>query len=172
MAEVAEFRFQLDEYLEKGWIRPRCSPYDAPIVFIQKKTGELRMMVHCRAFNSQTNKDIYPLPRIDDVCNKLSQATCLSVIDLSSGYHQVHLVPGDTEKTALVIWYGLFEYMVLTHGLCNTPSTFQCLMNSAMHGYVNKFVLVYLDDVLVDSDDEDKHKAHLRQGSHATIKGA
>ena len=72
MAELAEARCQLDEYLEKGWIRPSCSPYGAPIVFIQKKTGELRMTVNYRALNRQTKKDIYPLPRIDDLLDKLS----------------------------------------------------------------------------------------------------
>ena len=124
MAELAEVRRQLDEYLEKGWIRPSCSPYGAPIVFIRKKTGELRMMVDYRALNRQTKKDVYPLPRIGDLLDKLLQATCLSAIDLASGYHQVHLAPGDCEKTTFVTRYGLFEYMVLPLGLCNIPSTF------------------------------------------------
>ena len=88
-AELAEVRRQLDEYLEKGWIRPSSSPYGAPIVFIRKKTGELRMTVDYRALNRQTKKDIYPLPRIDDLLDKLSKAMCLSAINLASGYHQV-----------------------------------------------------------------------------------
>ena len=88
-AELAEVRRQLDEYLEKGWIRLSSSPYGAPIVFIRKKTGELRMTVDYRALNCQTKKDIYPLPRIDDLLDKLSKAMCLSAIDLASGYHQV-----------------------------------------------------------------------------------
>ena len=86
-AELAEVRRQLDEYLEKGWIRPSCSPYGAPIVFIRKKTGELRMTVDYRALNRQTKKDVYPLPRIDDLLDKLSRAKFLSAIDLASGYH-------------------------------------------------------------------------------------
>ena len=86
-AELAEVRRQLDEYLEKGWIRPSCSPYGAPIVFIRKKTGELRMTVDYRALNRQTKKDVYPLPRIDDLLDKLSKAKFLSAIDLASGYH-------------------------------------------------------------------------------------
>ena len=88
---------------------------------------------------------------------------CLSAIDLASGYHQVRLAPGDCEKTAFVTRYGLFEYMVLPLGLCNAPSTFLCLMNLVMHGFIDKFVLVYLDDVLVYSDNEDEHEAHLCQ---------
>ena len=90
MAELAEVRRQLDEYLKKGWIRRRCLPYGAPIVFIQKKTGKLRMMVDYRALNCQTKKDVYPLPRIDDLFNKLLRSMCISAIDLASGYHQVH----------------------------------------------------------------------------------
>ena len=123
-AELAKVRRQLDEYLEKGWIRPSSSPYGAPIVFIRKKTGELRMTVDYRALNCQTKKDIYPLPRIDDLLDKLSKAMCLSAIDLASGYHQVRLAPDACEKTAFVTRYGLFEYTVLPLGLCNAPSTF------------------------------------------------
>ena len=124
----------MDKYLEKGWIRPSCSTYGAPIVFIRKNTGKLRMMVDYRALNRQTKKDVYPLPRINDLLDKLSQATCLSAIDLASGYHQVRLAPGDCEKTTFITRYGLFEYTVLPLGLCNAPSTFQCLINSVMHG--------------------------------------
>ena len=105
------------------------------------------MTVDYRALNCQTKKDVYPLPRIDDLLDNLSQATCLSAIDLARSYRQVQLVPGDCEKTTFVTRYGLFEYTVLPLGLCNAPSTFQCLMNSIMHGCVDKFVLVYLDNV-------------------------
>ena len=86
-AELAEVRWQLDKYREKGWIRPSCLPYGAPIVFIRKKTGELRMTVDYRALKRQTKKDVYPLPRIDDLLDKLSKAKFLSAIDLASGYH-------------------------------------------------------------------------------------
>ena len=102
-AELAEVRRQLDEYLEKGWIHPSSSPYGAPIVFIRKKTGELHMTVDCRVLNCQTKKDVYPLPRIDDLLDKLSKAMCLSAIDLASGYHQVRLAPDACEKTAFVM---------------------------------------------------------------------
>ena len=121
------------------------------------------MTVDYRALNCQTKKDVYPLPRIDNLLDKLSQATCLSAIDLASGYHQVQLAPGDCEKTTFVTRYGLFEYTVLPLGLCNAPSTFQHLMNLVMHGFIDKFVLVYLDDILVYSDNQDEHEAHLRQ---------
>ena len=93
---------QLDEYLEKGWIRPSSPPYGAPIVFIRKKTGKLRMTVDYRALNRQPKKNVYTLPRIDDLLDKLSKAMCLSAIDLASGYHQVRLAPDACEKTAFV----------------------------------------------------------------------
>ena len=88
---------------------------------------------------------------------------CLSAIDLVSGYHQVRLAPGDCGKLAFVTWYGLFDFKDLPLGLCNTSSTFQCLINSVMHGYIDKNILVYLDDVLVYSNNEDEHEAHLQQ---------
>ena len=105
-AELAKVRHQLDEYLEKSWIRPSSSPYGAPIVFIRKKTGELRMTVDYRVLNRQTKNDIYPLPRIDDLLGKLSKAMCLSAIDLASGYHQVRLAPDACEKNGFchTIW--------------------------------------------------------------------
>ena len=110
-------RQQLDEYLEKGWICPSCSPYGAPIVFVWKKTGELRMMVDYRALNRQTKKDVYPLPHIDDLLDKLSKACFLSAIDLRSGYHQTKLADDACEKTAFITRYGLVEYTVLPLGL-------------------------------------------------------
>ena len=106
-------------------------------------------------------KDVYPLPQIDDLLDKLRDARFLSAIDLASGYHQVRLAPGAGPKTAFVTHYGLYEYTVLPLGLCNAPSTFQCLMNNVLGDYVDKFVLVYLDDILVYSRTKDEHKAHL-----------
>ena len=119
------------------------------------------MMVDYRVLNRQTKKDIYPLPRIDDLLDKLSKAMCLSAIDLASGYHQVRLAPDACEKTAFVMHYGLFEYTVLLLGLCNAPKTFQCLMNSIMHGYINDFMLVHLNDIRVFSNTKDEHESHL-----------
>ena len=94
----------------KGWISPSCSPYGAPIIFIRKKTGGLRITVDYRALNHQTKKDVYLLPRIDDLLDKLDKAKCLSAIDLASGYHQIAMAPEDIEKTAFVTRYRLYEY--------------------------------------------------------------
>ena len=106
-------------------------------------------------------KDVYPLPWIDDLLDKLRDARFLSAIDLASGYHQVRLAPGAGPKTAFVTRYGLYEYTVLLLGLCNAPSTFQCLMNNVLGDYIGRFVLVYLDDILLYSRAKDEHAAHL-----------
>ena len=120
------------------------------------------MTIDYRALNRQTKKDVYPLPRIDNLLDKLSKARFLSAIDLASGYHQIKLADDACEKTTFVTRYGLFEYTVLPLGLCNAPSTFQRLMNVVMSGYIDDFVLVYLDDILIYSDNAEEHEAHLR----------
>ena len=122
----------------------------------------MRMCIDYRALNHQTKKDVYPLPRIDDLLDKLVGAYYLSTIDLTSGYHQVAVAPGDTEKTAFVTRYGLFEFTVLPFGLFNAPSTFQRLMNSVFYDVLDDFVLCYIDDVLVYSKTAEAHEQHLR----------
>ena len=120
------------------------------------------MTVDYHALNRQTKKDVYPLPRINDLLDELAHARFLSAIGLESGYHQVGLTKDAQEKTAFVTRYGLFEYTVLPLGLCNAPSTFQRVMNSVMGEYIDDFVLVYLDDILVFSSTEYEHENHLR----------
>ena len=122
--ELAEVRRQLDDYLQKGWIRPSTSPYGAPILFVRKKDGSLRMCVDYRALNAQTILDKYPLPRIEDLLDRLACAKCISSLDLTQGYHQVQIEEGDIYKTAFVSRYGSFEFTVLPFGLTNAPSTF------------------------------------------------
>ena len=119
------------------------------------------MTVDYRALNRQTKKDVYPLPRIDDLLDKLSKARFLSAIDLASGYHKIKLADDACEKTAFATRYGLFEYTIVPLGLCNEPSTFQPLMKTVMSGYVDDFVLVYLDDILVYSNNSEEHQTHL-----------
>ena len=106
-------------------------------------------------------KDIYPLPHIDDLLDKLSKARFLSAIDLASGYHQIKLADDACEKTAFITRYVLFEYTVFPLGLCNAPSTFQHLMNVVMPGYIDDFVLVQLDNILVYSNNAEEHETHL-----------
>ena len=122
--KLAEVRRQLDEFLSKGWIRPSTSPYGAPVLFVRKKDGSLRMCIDYRALNKQTRLDKYPLPRIDDLLDRLCEAKVLSSINLHMGYYQIPMERGHEFKTAFVSRFGLFEFTVLLLGLCNAPSTF------------------------------------------------
>ena len=119
------------------------------------------MNVDYCALNCQTKKDVYPLPWIDDLLDKLHEAQFLSAIDLASGYHQVQLAPGAGPKTMFVTRYGLYKYTVLPLGLCNALSTFYCLINNVLGEYIDRFLLDYLDDILVYSRTKHEHEAHL-----------
>ena len=121
------------------------------------------MTVDYRALNRQTKKDVYPLPHIDNLLDKFSKARFLSAIHLASGNYQIKLADDACEKTAFVTSYGLFEYTVLPLGLCNASSTFQHLVNAVMSGYIDDFILVYLDDILVYSNNAEEHESHLQK---------
>ncbi len=160
-AELAEVERQIKELLEKKLIEPANSPYGAPVLFVQKKDGTLRMCIDYRALNKITVRDRYPLPRIDDLFDKLRGACVFSSLDLQSGYYQVRIPEEDVPKTAFVTHVGQFQFRTLCFGLTNAPSTFQ-RMNS-IFAPLSKFVLVYLDDVLIFSRDPEEHIEHLRQ---------
>jgi transposase InsO family protein len=161
-AELAEVRAQVADLLAKGWIRPSQSPYGAPILFVGKKDGTLRMCIDYRALNALTVKNRYPLPRIEDLFDKLAGASVFSSIDLQSGYHQIRIAPEDVPKTAFTTPIGHYEYLVLCFGLTNAPATFQSLMNRLFAPHLGKFVVVYLDDILVFSATPEEHVKHLR----------
>lgn len=160
-AEKEEAERQVKEYLEKGWIRPSRSPYGAPILFVKKKDGSLRMCVDYRALNKITVKNRYPLPRIDDLFDQLQGAKYFTSFDLSQGYHQIRIPEEDVPKTAFNTPMGHFEFRVLSFGLTNAPATFQSVMNG-IFGHV-PFTLVYLDDILVFSKTQEEHLEHVRQ---------
>ena len=160
-AEIAEVKRQLDELLQKGLIEPSTSPYGAPVLFVQKKDGSLRMCIDFRALNKHTIKNRYPLPRIDDLLDKLRGATVFSSLDLQSGYHQIRISEDDVTKTAFRTPFGHFQFKVLCFGLTNAPATFQHAMNHAFSDCIDNFVLVYLDDILVYSKNEEEHLEHL-----------
>jgi hypothetical protein len=161
--EKAEMEKQIHGLLEKGFIEPSISPYGAPIIFVKKKDGTLRMVIDYRAINALTIKNKYPLPRIDDLLDQLQGSTVFSSLDLQSGYHQIRIQPDDVAKTAFRTPLGHFQWRVLAFGLTNAPATFQTVMNKIFHGCMGKFVLVYLDDIMVFSKSEEEHIAHLRQ---------
>ena len=161
-AELKELKIQIDTMLKKGLIRVSHSPYGAPVLFVKKKNGKLRMCVDWRALNKMTIKNRYPLPRIDDHLDRIGEACVFSTGDMLSGYNQLRMHPESIEKTAFVCRYGQFEYLVAGFGLCNLPSNFMTLMNEVFHDYLDKFCLVYLDDLLIYSKTEAEHLEHLR----------
>ena len=161
-AELAELKSQLQEMLGKGFIRPSVSPWGAPVLFVKKKDGSMRLCIDYRQLNHVTIKNKYPLPRIDDLFDQLRTAGVFSKIDLRSGYHQLRIKEEDIQKTAFRTRYGHYEFLVMPFGLTNAPAAFMDLMNRVFHEYLDRFVIVFVDDILVYSDNEKQHKEHLR----------
>jgi RNase H-like domain found in reverse transcriptase/Reverse transcriptase (RNA-dependent DNA polymerase)/Integrase zinc binding domain/Retroviral aspartyl protease/Chromo (CHRromatin Organisation MOdifier) domain len=160
--EMTELRRQLGQLLESGAIRPSSSPYAAPVLFVHKKDGSMRMCIDYRALNKITIKNRFPLPRIDELLNCLHGAKVFSKIDLKSAYHQIRIAEQDIPKTAFRTRYGHYEYLVMPFGLTNAPASFQLLVNSLFEDYLERFMLVYLDDILIYSCSEQEHGRHLR----------
>ncbi|CAI7909128.1 unnamed protein product [Closterium sp. NIES-54] len=156
-----ELRQQLDDLLEKGFIRPSTSPYVAPVLFTRKKEGDLRLCIDYRALNAITIKNKYPLPRVEELFDMLGEATVLSKLDLHSSYHQIRLAEDDIKKTAFRTRYGHFEFRVLPFGLTNAPATFMGLMNDIFRPFLDRFVIVFLDDILIFSKSLEEHAQHL-----------
>ncbi|KAL0430930.1 UNVERIFIED_CONTAM: RNA-directed DNA polymerase [Sesamum radiatum] len=150
--ELVELRKQLKDMLESGIIKPAKSPYGAPVLFQKKADGSLRMCCDYRALNKITVKNKYPIPLVADCFDRLSQAKYFTKIDLRSGYWQVRIKEGDEAKTTVVTRYGAFEFLVMPFGLTNAPATFCTLMNQVLHGFLDDFVVVYLDDIVIYSE--------------------
>ena len=161
--ELKELKRQLDQLLELGLIRPSTSPFGSPILFVKKKDGSLRLCIDYRGLNKVTIKNRYPLPRVDELLDRLHGAQVFSKIDLVSGYFQVRIAEDDIAKTAFRTRYGHYEFTVMPFGLCNAPATFQRMMNDILREHLDSFVIVYLDDILIYSKTKEEHAAHLRQ---------
>jgi hypothetical protein len=159
--ELTELKIQLQELLDKGYIQTTSSPWGCPALFITKKDESLRLCVDYRPLNAVTIKNKYPLPRIDTLFNQLAGARVFSKIDLQSGYHQIKIRLSDVPKTAFSTRYGLYKYMVISFGLTNTPAYFMYLMNSVFMPELDKFIVVFIDDILVYSKNEIEHAKHL-----------
>ncbi|KAL0539365.1 hypothetical protein IC582_023576 [Cucumis melo] len=161
--ELKELKVQLQELLDKGFIRPSVSPWGAPVLFVKKKNGSMRLCIDYRELNKVTVKNRYPLPRIDDLFDQLQGATVFSKIDLRSGYHQLRIRDSDIPKTAFRLRYGHYEFIVMSFGLTNAPTVFMDLMNRVFKDFLDSFVIVFIDDILIYSKTEAEHEEHLRQ---------
>jgi hypothetical protein len=152
----------IKELLQKGFIHPSSSPWGAPVIFVSKKDGTQRLCMDYRALKEVTIKNKYLLPRIDDLFDQLRGACVFSKIDLGSRYHQLKIQECDIPKTAFILRYGLYEYTVMSFGLTNASAYFTYLMNKVFMEYLDKFVMVFIDDILVYSRSEEEHEEHLR----------
>jgi hypothetical protein len=148
--------------LDKGYIRPSISPWGCSALFVEKKDKELSLCVDYRPLNAITIKNKYPLPRIDILFDQLAGAQVFSKIDLCFGYHQIKIYAEDVPKTAFTTRYGLFEYLVMSFGLTNASAHFMYLMNSVFMPKLDKFVVVFIDDILIYSRSIEEHEEHLR----------
>jgi hypothetical protein len=153
--ELAELKEHIKELLEKGFICPSSSPWGAPVIFVSKKDNTQRLCMDYRALNKVTIKNKYPMSRIDDLFDQLHGVCVFSKIDLRSGYHQLKVRECDIPKTAFISRYGLYKFMVMSFGLTNALAYFMYMVNKVFMEYLDKFVVVFIDDILVYSRSEE-----------------
>jgi hypothetical protein len=160
--ELAELMEHIKELLEKRFIHPSSITWWASMIFVSKKDGTQKLCMDYHALNEVIIKNKYPLPRIDDLFDQLHNVWVFSKIDLQSGYHQLKIRECDIPKTAFVLRFGLYEYTVISFGLTNALTYFMYLMNKVFMEYLDKFVVVFIDDILVYTRSEEEHEGHLR----------
>ena len=158
--EHEEFEVQIKNLLANGWITNSHSRYAAPVIFVKKPNGMLRMCVDYRGLNKISVKDRYPLPYIDDLLDKLHSGRVFTKLDLASGYHQVRIHPDDCHKTAFIAPEGFYEYKVIPFGLANAAAAFMRLMHQILQPH-QQYAIVYLDDILIFSKTLAEHKTHV-----------
>ncbi|GKA70662.1 putative reverse transcriptase domain-containing protein [Tanacetum coccineum] len=161
-SKLQELSTQLQELFDKGFIRPSSSPWGAPVLFVKKKDGSFWMCIDYRELNKLTMKNRYPLPRIDDLFDQLQGSSVYLKFNLRSGYHQLRVCDKDIPKTAFRTRYGHYEFQVIPFGLTNAPAVFMDLMNRVCKLYLDKFVVVFIEDILIYSKSEEEHAEHLK----------
>ncbi|GKB11589.1 putative reverse transcriptase domain-containing protein [Tanacetum coccineum] len=159
---MQELSDQLQELADRGFIRPSTSPWRAPVLFVKKKDGSFRICIDYRELNKLIVKNCYPLPMIDDLFDQLQGSSVYSKIDLRSGYHQLRIRDEDIPKTAFRTRYRHYEFQVMSFGLTNAPAVFMYLMNQVCKPYLDKFVIVFIDDILIYSRNKEEREDHLR----------
>jgi hypothetical protein len=150
-SELKELKEQLQELLDKGFIRPSISLWGALVLFVKKKDGSMRMWINYQELNKVMIKNQYPLPRIDDLLDQLQGARVFSKVDLHSGYHQVRVKKEDIPKITFRTRYGHYEFLVMSFGLTNAPVVFMDTMNRVFRDYLDQFIVVFIDDILIYS---------------------
>ncbi|GJW79944.1 putative nucleotidyltransferase, ribonuclease H [Tanacetum coccineum] len=161
--ELEELHNQLKELMDAGYTRPSKAPYGAPVLFQKKKDGSLRVCIDYWVLNKVTIKNKYPIPLIADLFDQLGKAGYFTKLDLRSRYYQVQIAEGDEAKTTCVTRCGSYEFLVMPFGLTNAPATFCTLMNKLFHPFLDKFMVVYLDDIVVYNHTLEEHVLHLKQ---------
>nr|GEU82439.1 putative reverse transcriptase domain-containing protein [Tanacetum cinerariifolium] len=161
-SEIQELSNQLQDFADLGFIRPSTSPWGAPVLFVKKKDGSFKMCIDYQELNKLTIKNRYPLPIIDDLFDQLQGLSIYSKIDLRLGYHQLRVRDEDIPKIAFRTRHGHYEFQVMPFGLTNAPAVFMDLMNRVCKPYLDKFVIVFIDDILVYSCNKEEHANQLR----------
>ena len=160
--ELKELKVQMEELVSKGFVKLSTSPWGAPVLFVKKNDGSLRLCIDYREFNKMTIRNQYSLPRIDDLFDQLQRARVFSKIDLRLGYHQLKIRSEDVLKTTFRTRNGHYEFLVMPFRLTNAPAAFMDFMNRIFQPYLDQFVIVFIDDILIYSGSKEDHEEHLR----------